>query len=71
MTFYTLPGCYSNEETKKIQAKLEGKTFLNLHVEGGGIAGNNTVVVSTEERDDNKEGKNDLMEMVISMLAIS
>ena len=68
MTFYELPGVYMNDDVEKIKDKLEGKTYMNFRVEFGGVAGNNTVIISTEQEDTNEK---ELAGMVIYVLATS
>jgi hypothetical protein len=48
MTFYHLDGIFSNEQVKRIKEKLEGKSYMNFIIEGGGHAGNNWVSVATK-----------------------
>ena len=69
MTNYTLPGYYNNADAKKVEKKLQGKTYMNFNVEYGGAAGNNTIVVTTTELENGLEERNELMEMVIFVLA--
>lgn len=46
-----LPGNYMKWDAEQIAAVCEGKTYMDFHVEYGGIAGNCTVIVSTENPD--------------------
>ena len=69
MTLYTLPGYYNNTDAKKIEKKLQGKTYMKFNVEYGGTAGNNTITVTTTELENGLEERNELMEMVIFVLA--
>ncbi len=68
MTCYELPGIYRNDAVDRIKTKLEGKTYMNFVVEAGGIAGNNTVIISTECDETTEE---ELAGMVIHVLATS
>ena len=47
MIKYIIDGYFSNDQCKKIKEKLQGKTFMNFNIEYGGIAGNNTIIVSS------------------------
>ena len=53
--YYTLPGVYLNEEANRIWDLASGETYMNFCVEYGGTAGNNTVIVSSDNAESEEE----------------
>ena len=50
----------STKQCEKIKERLEGKTFMKFHIEYGGVAGNNAIIVTG-----NAESSDELREMFI------
>ena len=46
MAKYEIEGYLNTEQCKRIKEKVQGKTYLKFNVEYGGIAGNNTMIIS-------------------------
>ena len=63
MISYTLPGYYTDKEAQNIKTKLQGKTYLNFMVEYGGIAGNNEVIIMSNNT---RHSNADLRDMAIA-----
>ena len=61
MKMYEIEGYFSNNQVERIKQKLQGKTYMNFNVEYGGIADNNTIIVTSDEA----ESDEDLKEFVI------
>lgn len=49
MTHITLDGYYSTKQAQRIKEALHGESYMNFNIEYGGIAGNNTIIISTSE----------------------
>jgi len=47
MCKYQIAGYFSKNQCENIKSKLEGKTFMNFHIEFGGIANNNSMIVTS------------------------
>lgn len=57
MARYEIDGYFNTEQCKVIKEKTQGKTYLNFNVEYGGMAGNNTIIVSSKNGQDDEELK--------------
>lgn len=62
MAKYEIEGYFSSKDCENIKRKLEGKTYMNFHIEYGGIAGNNQLIVTSNNEDYNDQ---ELKEMFI------
>jgi hypothetical protein len=62
MAKYQIQGYFSTKDCQRIKEKLQGKTYMNFNIQYGGIAGNNEIIVTS-----NNENYNDseLKEMFI------
>jgi hypothetical protein len=60
MASYQIEGYFSTKQCEKIKERLEGKTFMKFHIEYGGVAGNNAIIVTG-----NAESDDELREMFI------
>ena len=47
MAKYEIDGYFNNKQCERIKEKVQGKTYLNFNVEYGGIAGNNTMIITS------------------------
>lgn len=48
MKYYTVNGYFSKSDAESIKAKLDGKTYMNFHVEISNMAGNCQITVSSD-----------------------
>ena len=50
MIRYTIEGYFDKNQAEKIKQKAQGKTYFNFNVEYGGMADNNTVIVTSNTK---------------------
>lgn len=62
MSRYQIEGYFSKKQCENIKQKLEGKTYMNFHIEYGGYAHNNIIIVTSSNENYNNE---ELKEMFI------
>lgn len=55
MAKYEIDGYFSRNQCENIKQKLEGKTFMNFHIEYSGFAGNYTITVTSDIEESDKE----------------
>ena len=62
MLKYEINGYFSDNECKRIVEVLEGVSYFRFHIEYGGMAGNNSIIVTSQIKDHTDE---DLKNMFI------
>lgn len=63
-------GFFSRREIEGIAKKLNGKSYMNFVVKSGNCAGNHTLIVQVEDRDESPEEiKNFILFVALSELA--
>ena len=55
MLVYNVEGYFSKEQCIRIKEKLQGKTYFNFNIQYGGMAGNNNIIVTSDNKDHNNE----------------
>lgn len=66
MVRYELPGFYSTKQCQRIKEKLQGRTFMNFDVQYGGVAGNNSILITSNEECDEKELQHMIMFFILN-----
>ena len=67
---FTELGYFSGNEIKNLAEKLNGKSYMHFQVKSGNYAGNHTLIVQVEDRDEDPEAiKNFFLGVALSELA--
>lgn len=72
ITEVTFPelGYFTGNQIKNLAEKLNGKTYMNFQIKSGSFAGNHTLIVQVEDRDEDPERiKNFFLHIALSELA--
>ena len=65
MIKYEVAGNFDNETCEKLKEKLQGKTYFNFDIQCGGVASNNSIIVTSNTKGYTNK---DLKEMFTAML---
>lgn len=68
MKRYEIEGYFSNSQAEKIKQKLQGKTYMNFNVEYGGMAGNNTIIITSNEAESDEDLKDFVIFYVLTLI---
>ena len=72
ITEITFPelGYFTDSEIRNLAEKLNGKTYMNFQIKSGNCAGNHTLIVHVEDREESPEEiKNFFLAAALSVLA--
>ena len=72
ITEVTLPelGYFTGNQIKNLAEKLNGKSYMDFQIKSGSCAGNHTLIVQVEDRDESPEEiKNFFLAVALSELA--
>ena len=71
MKEYTFPelGYFTESQCKAIREALQGKTYMRFNIHWGGVAGNNTLIVSTDYDAAENEVKYTFIALALAELA--
>ena len=68
MATYIVDGYFSKKQCERIKEQMQGKTYMNFNIEYGGMAGNNQIIITSNEDISDKELKKMFIHYALNLL---